>query len=73
MTTEKEKTMEKLFKFLLAIGVMLIVVVIIGLPVMWLWNWLMPLIFGLTKISFGQAVGLSFLGNMLFNIGTSNK
>ena len=73
MTTKKEKTMGKVLEFLLAIGIMLIVVVIIGLPVMWLWNWLMPLIFGLTKISFGQAVGLSFLGNMLFNIGTSNK
>ncbi len=73
MTTKKEKTMEKAFEFLLVIGVMLIVVLIIGLPVMWLWNWLMPLIFGLTKISFLQAVGLSFLGNMLFNIGTSNK
>lgn len=69
----KEKTMEKAFKFLLTIGLMFIVVSIIGFPVMWLWNWLMPLIFGLTKISFGQAVGLSLLGNMLFNIGNSNK
>ena len=73
MTTEKEKTMEKVFKFLLAIGAILIVVLIIGLPVMFLWNWLMPLIFGLTKISFLQALGLSLLGNMLFNLGASNK
>jgi hypothetical protein len=73
MTTEKEKTMEKVFKFLLAIGAILTVVLIIGLPVMLLWNWLMPLIFGLTKISFLQALGLSLLGNMLFNLGASNK
>ena len=73
MTTEKEKTMEKVFKFLLAIGAILIVVLIIGLPVMFLWNWLMPLIFGLTKISFLQALGLSLLCNMLFNLGASNK
>jgi hypothetical protein len=65
--------MEKVFKFLLAIGILLIVVLTIGLPVMWLWNWLMPLIFGLTKISFLQALGLSLLGNMLFNLGASNK
>lgn len=65
--------MEKVLKFLLAIGILLTVVLIIGLPVMWLWNWLMPLIFGLTKISFLQALGLSLLGNMLFNIGASNK
>jgi membrane protein implicated in regulation of membrane protease activity len=65
--------MEKVLEFLLAIGILLIVVLIIGLPVMWLWNWLMPLIFGLTKISFLQALGLSLLGNMLFNSGVSNK
>ena len=73
MKTEKGETMEKVLEFLLAIGILLIVVLMIGLPVMWLWNWLMPLIFGLTKISFLQAVGLSLLGNMLFNLGTSNK
>ena len=65
--------MEKVLEFLLAIGILLIVVLIIGLPVMWLWNWLMPSIFGLTKISFLQALGLSLLGNMLFNSGVSNK
>ncbi len=65
--------MEKVLEFLLAIGILLIVVLIIGLPVMWLWNWLMPSIFGLTKISFLQALGLSLLGNMLFNSGASNK
>lgn len=65
--------MEKVLEFLLAIGILLIVVLIIGLSVMWLWNWLMPLIFGLTKISFLQALGLSLLCNILFNIGTSNK
>jgi len=65
--------MEKVLEFLLAIGILLTVVLIIGLPVMWLWNWLMPLIFGLTKISFLQALGLSLLGNMLFNSGVSNK
>ena len=65
--------MEKAFKFLLEIVILLIAVLIIGLPVMWLWNWLMPLIFGLTKISFLQALGLCLLGNMLFNTGTSNK
>jgi len=65
--------MEKVLEFLLAIGILLIVMLIIGLPVMWLWNWLMPSIFGLTKISFLQALGLSLLGNMLFNSGASNK
>lgn len=34
--------------------------------VMLLWNWLMPLIFGLTVISFWQAFGLMILFGMLF-------
>lgn len=34
--------------------------------VMYLWNWLMPVIFGLTKIGFWQAAGLLFLAKLLF-------
>jgi high-affinity Fe2+/Pb2+ permease len=39
---------------------------VLGLPVMWLWNWLMPAIFGLPIITFWQAVGLLVLSHMLF-------
>lgn len=39
---------------------------IFSLPVMWLWNWLMPTIFGLVKISWVQALGLSVLCGFLF-------
>ena len=34
--------------------------------VMWLWNWLMPVIFGLHAISFWQALGLLVLSKILF-------
>ena len=34
--------------------------------VMWLWNWLMPAIFGLTTITFWQAWGLLVLSHILF-------
>jgi hypothetical protein len=37
----------------------------LGFPVMWLWNWLMPAIFGLPVISFWQAVGLLVLSHLL--------
>jgi hypothetical protein len=33
---------------------------------MLLWNWLMPVIFGLSEISFWQAVGLNLLASILF-------
>jgi len=35
--------------------------------VMCLWNWLMPTIFGLTVISFWQALGLLVLSKLLFS------
>lgn len=34
--------------------------------IMGLWNWLMPVIFGLTTITFWQALGLFILGRLLF-------
>jgi len=39
---------------------------ILGFAVMWLWNWLMPPIFGLTTITFWQAWGLVVLSHILF-------
>lgn len=41
-------------------------VLIVSLPIMWLWNWLMPVIFGLTKITWLQALGLSVLSEFFF-------
>ena len=37
----------------------------VGLPVMWLWNWLMPVIFHLGMITYWQAVGLAILARLL--------
>jgi hypothetical protein len=41
------------------------IVAIVGFVVMRLWNWLMPELFGLHTISFGQALGLLFLSKLL--------
>ncbi len=37
-----------------------------GLLVMWLWNWLLPSLFGFRSIGFWQAVGLLALCRILF-------
>jgi hypothetical protein len=37
-----------------------------GYIVQWLWNWLMPPIFGLIKITFWQAFGLIILARLIF-------
>jgi len=39
---------------------------LLGLVVMWLWNWLMTDLFGLPAIDYWQAVGLFVLAHLLF-------
>jgi hypothetical protein len=57
------KTIESIATFL---GLIAIVIVILGYPVMLLWNWLMPELFGLSEITFWQAIGLNILCTILF-------
>lgn len=44
----------------------LLAATVFGFVVMWLWNWLMPVIFGLHTISYWQAWGLIVLSKILF-------
>ena len=60
------KIMEKLLVVLGAIMLICIIAIVMSLPTMWLWNWLMPVIFGLVKINFWQALGLNLLTGILF-------
>ena len=46
---------------------------LMSLPVMWLWNWLMPMIFGLCRLTWIQAWGVSVLCSLLFKPGTTSK
>ena len=50
-------------KFLL---IAVIAVPLVGAITMFLWNWLMPAIFGLRAIDFLQALGLLLLSKLLF-------
>jgi len=66
--------MEKVLVGILAgIGFIALVVLLLGWPLMLLWNWLMPTIFGLPIITFWQAVGLNLLSTVLFNHSTIKK
>jgi len=42
-------------------------------PFMLLWNWLMPLIFGLTTLTFWQSFGLMLLCSFLFKSSNTNN
>ena len=58
-----EDTVLKLF-----VGAILFAVLafVVALPTMWLWDWLMPKLFGLREITFEQALGVNLLCGILF-------
>lgn len=53
---------------MLPIGLAAVVLVTFlgGSLVQWLWNWLMPMLFGLREVTFWQAVGILALSRILF-------
>lgn len=58
----------------LALLIAALLAVIIATPLWLLWNWLMPVIFGLKTITWVQALGLAFLCAILFkSTSTSSK
>ena len=58
---------------LTTILIVVVTAVILGLPLMWLWNWLMPTIFYLDEITFWQALGLNALATILFKPPLNTK
>lgn len=48
------------------VALMVLFAALLSLPVWLLWNWLMPVIFGLAKITWFQAWGLLVLCGFLF-------
>lgn len=62
--------------FLTIIGGIVLTVgmaLLMALPTMWLWNYLMPVIFGLIKIHFWQAFWMNVLTGILFKSTSSSK
>jgi len=55
------------------LAVLFVISLILSLPVMWLWNWLMPELFALKEITLLQAWGLSLLTGLLFKSHTSSS
>ena len=47
--------------------------ILFGFVIMWLWNWLMPELFGLTTLTYWQAVGLFILSKILIGCGSSSS
>ncbi len=64
---------EFLIKFIVAILTAVIISALMAFPTMALWNYLMPAIFGLIKISFWQALCLNLLVGVLFGKTSSSS
>ena len=47
-------------------GIVVVAGLVFGFVILHLWNWLMPAIFGLHRITFWQGLGLFVLGKILF-------
>lgn len=50
----------------IAIVILLLVAVLFAIPTLLLWNWLMPVLFGLKTITLFQAWGVNLLTSILF-------
>lgn len=68
-----DKIFDALATFLTAALIIVLVAIMLTFPVMWLWNWLMPMIFGLMELDFWQTLGLSLLCSFLFKSSSSSK
>lgn len=67
-------------EFMKPIGVIVSIVLIamflgllLAFPVMWLWNWLIPSMFGLKIINVWEAWGIIVLCNLLFKSTSTNS
>jgi len=69
----KETFGASIIAIFLVLGIAFIASLVFAWPVMLLWNWLMPVLFGLTKLTFWQAWGLTFLTGLLFNRSSSSS
>jgi hypothetical protein len=65
--------MQTIAAFFLAVATLVGISLIMAVPTMLLWDWLMPELFGLKTITLFQAWGLNFLCGMLFKSHTSSS
>jgi len=67
-----EKFIATIIGFIGIIVLAFLLDLLLAWPFMILWNWLMPMIFGLTTLTFWQAFGLMLLCSFLFKGSTSS-
>ena len=64
------KSIEALF---MVVGLLILSAILLAIPTMVLWNYLMPSVFGLTQITLFQAMALNILSGILFKSSVTVK
>ena len=65
--------MVKIEALLLVLGLLILSSILLAIPTMVLWNYVIPSVFGLTRISLFQAMALNILCGILFKSSASVK
>lgn len=66
----KSSVAELIGTWVIAILIVVGLAIVFSFPTKWLWNWLMPTLFSLPRITVWEALGLNLLTMILFK---SNK
>lgn len=64
--SQVQKFIKSAFKIVFMAILIIAFILLFGYAFMWLWNWLMPEIFGLTTLTYWQAIGLLVMAKLLF-------
>jgi hypothetical protein len=65
--------MKSVEAILLVIGLLILSALLMAIPTMLLWNWLLPHLFNIPAITLYEAVGINILSGILFKSNVNIK
>jgi hypothetical protein len=65
--------MKSIEAILLVIGLLILSALLMAIPTMLLWNWLLPNLFNIPAITLYEAVGINILSGILFKSNVNIK
>ena len=65
--------MGKIEALLIVVGLLMLSAILLAIPTMLLWNWLLPHLFNTPAITLYEAVGINLLSGILFISNVSVK
>jgi hypothetical protein len=65
--------MKSIEALLLVIGLLILSALLLAIPTMLLWNWLLPHLFNIPAITLYEAVGINILSGILFKSNVNIK